>query len=102
VSPKNPLILVAKSNLISLRSLEHLHRKVKEVDFLRVLKRKTNPKIQIFQVQEIININKGRIAEASQVLQIKIKVTHHKQLIIIRWPALKEPLMTIQLTTAPL
>ena len=76
MNPRNPLILVAKSNLISLRSLEHLHHTVKEVDFLRVLKRKTNSKIQIFQVQEIININKGRIAEASQVLQIKIKVTH--------------------------
>jgi hypothetical protein len=55
------------------------------VSFLQVQRGEINLKIQIFQVKKIIN--KEEIAEASLVLLIKIKVSHHKKLIIIRWPA---------------
>jgi hypothetical protein len=56
------------------------------VEFLQVHRRENIPKFQIFQIQEII-INKEEKVGASQVLLIKIKVSHRKQLIIIRWPA---------------
>jgi len=76
---------VVESNLIRLKYLDPLLNIAKKVEFLQVHRRENIPKLQIFQIQEII-INKEEKAGANQVLLMKIKVSHRKQLIIIRWP----------------